>query len=111
MRPPGGFRPGQRPCGTGSFRFEGSDIFADWYGFTMPDFAGVAIPARVGRTVVDKTGLPGLYDIHLEYARELAAPVPGAAVPEPATKPSIVRAIEQQLGLKLTSARAALPVM
>ncbi len=62
-RPPGppAFAPGQRPCNSGTFRFQGSDIFADWYGLTMSEFAGYAIPARVGRPVVDKTGLAGLY--------------------------------------------------
>ncbi len=53
----------------------------------------------VGRTVVDKTGLTGFYDLTLEWeAGEDAAP-------------SILAALRSQLGLKLTSTKSPVEVL
>lgn len=53
----------------------------------------------VGRTVVDKTGLTGFYDLTLEWeAGEDAAP-------------SILAALRSQLGLKLTSTKSLVEVL
>jgi uncharacterized protein (TIGR03435 family) len=53
----------------------------------------------VGRPVVDRTGLTGNYDYKLKYADD---PDPEATVSEGA---SIFTALQEQLGLKLESAR------
>jgi uncharacterized protein (TIGR03435 family) len=60
------------------------------------------IEQPAGRPVMDETGLPGRYDfkIHFESVRR---PTDAAVPPDPA--PSIFTAIEDQLGLKLESAR------
>jgi uncharacterized protein (TIGR03435 family) len=58
---------------------------------TMDHFASVlARPA--GRPVVDATGISGVFDINLKYARE------GDANSE---RPSLFTALQEQLGLKL----------
>ena len=49
----------------------------------------------VERTVVDKTGLKGAYDLHLRWAQDLTG------VPGNDSVPSIFTALEEQLGLKL----------
>ncbi len=57
------------------------------------------------RTVVDKTGLTGRYDIDLTYTPEQSLPA-GVNVPGPAADPngpSIYTAVQEQLGLKLES--------
>lgn len=46
------------------------------------------------RTVIDKTGLTGRFDVHLEYAPQLDG-----------DGPSIFTAVQEQLGLKLESAK------
>jgi bla regulator protein blaR1 len=53
---------------------------------------------QLGRTVVDRTGLPGSYDLRLEWARDEG----GMA---DADRVSIFTAIQEQLGLKLESSR------
>ncbi len=53
-----------------------------------------AVSRPVARPVVDSTSIQGNYDIKLEYAPE------GAVNP---TLPSIFTALQEQLGLKLTS--------
>jgi len=59
------------------------------------------------RTVVDKTGLAGRYDIDLTYTPDQPIPaginIPGAAA-DP-NGPSIYTAIREQLGLKLEAQR------
>ncbi len=59
-----------------------------------------------GRTVLDKTGMAGRYDFELRWAPENAA----ADSPE-ASAPSIFTALQEQLGLRLEPASAALSVL
>jgi uncharacterized protein (TIGR03435 family) len=59
------------------------------------------------RTIVDKTGLTGRYDIDLTFTPEQPIPA-GANIPGPAADPqgpSIYTAVREQLGLKLESQR------
>jgi len=60
----------------------------------------------VGRPVIDRTGLTGRYDFHIEYAPSLAD-APGDAV---TAGPSLFTALSEQLGLALQSEKAPLPV-
>ena len=69
---------------------------------------GIALPllttnlrSRVGRVVIDKTGLSGRYDFSLVFA----------ARPDDPDQPSVFTALEEQLGLKLESGRAPLQVL
>ena len=59
------------------------------------------------RKVIDKTGLTGLYDINLEWTPDnLEAPFTPTAdlqVSASLTGPSLMTAIEEQLGLRLVS--------
>jgi uncharacterized protein (TIGR03435 family) len=59
------------------------------------------------RPVFDKTGLTGKFDIVLEFAPDDTTPEAGAAVLSGASSdmPGLLTAIEQQLGLKLVSAK------
>lgn len=65
----------------------------------------VATLANVcGRPVFDKTGLTGKYDYKLEYAPEDAQADPDASAP------SIFTAVQEQLGLKLESAKGPVEI-
>jgi uncharacterized protein (TIGR03435 family) len=62
----------------------------------------------LGRTVVDKTGLTGKFDISMEWTPDESQAVqfaPGGLRPPPSdtTGPSIITALQEQLGLKLES--------
>jgi uncharacterized protein (TIGR03435 family) len=68
---------------------------------------------EVGRSVVDRTGLTGNWDFELTYTRERARrPDVGdeAAAPRP-DGPSIFRALQEQLGLKLDSTEGPVRVL
>ena len=69
----------------------------------------MAFSQLLGRSVVDKTGLTGKVDAHLTFD-----PVITANSTEPSTDPalpSIFTAVQEQLGLKLESARGQVDVL
>jgi uncharacterized protein (TIGR03435 family) len=76
----------------------------------------VTVLSRVGdlgRVVVDKTGLEGLYDFSLQWTPDNAGPnqsAAGEAVPEGANA-SLFTAIQEQLGLKLEAQKATMPFL
>jgi uncharacterized protein (TIGR03435 family) len=77
--------------------------------FVIPIFS-----ALVQRPVVDKTGLTGVYDFTLTFRPEPG--IPGAVGPNPLPPvdpeaPGIFTAIQEQLGLKLESARGPVEVL
>ena len=81
---------------------------------------------QLGRTIVDKTGLEGLFDFELTFSQEglgspfgrgLPVPPPGAGAPASApaitasdSAPSLLTAI-QDLGLKLEPAKGPVEVL
>jgi uncharacterized protein (TIGR03435 family) len=73
---------------------------------------------RLGRTVVDKTGLTGNYDFTLEYADDdVGSPSPppdgsaAAVASAPDSRVSIFTALQEQMGLKLESTKAPVDVV
>jgi uncharacterized protein (TIGR03435 family) len=112
--------PTTRYCGLASMKMRGGSWSVDWLGATMADFAGW-ISGHVDRAAIDKTGLSGRFDIHLEFADDAvpagparlggveAAGAPAFTAEE--TGPSIFTAVQQQLQLKLQPAKAAVEVI
>lgn len=79
---------------TGPGRFDGRGV--DFHNF-VENLAYIA-----ERTVIDKTGLSGIYNINLNWTPEDAAPSADAGV-EPGA--SLFTALQEQLGLKLESSK------
>ena len=111
-----------RYCGAGGQQTrDGSLLIEDWYGVTMAELAGRMLASSVDLPVVDKTGLAGRFDVHIEYARDNSRSGPvflnGVAMSDaPASQadtadPSIFSALEKQLGLKLSPGKAPLSVI
>jgi uncharacterized protein (TIGR03435 family) len=97
------------PVGIGGFRGEGQ---------RMATLVQILTPL-VGRPVHDKTGLTERYDFELTFdpsvflqlagQQGIALP-PGLTLP-PSDNPSLVTALQEQLGLKLESSREPMPVL
>jgi bla regulator protein blaR1 len=114
--PPLGDPNGPPPCG---FQRMGGGVAAG-SGRTLADLVPV-LADLVSRPVIDKTGLTGMFDFMLKFAPESAgtpgilkllgigAPPPTAAVDPNA--PSLVAALQEQLGLKLEGARGPVDVI
>ena len=74
---------------------------------TPLDIFAKALLQELNRTVIDKTALKGYFDFTLKWSPEVPANAPPAAD----RAPSIFTAIQEQLGLKLESARGAVEVL
>jgi uncharacterized protein (TIGR03435 family) len=85
-------------------------------GVTMTDFATTLQIRVLDRPVIDRSGLTDRYDFTLnwtpdEFQFPAATPVQRAAIPTgPDAPPDLFTAIQEQLGMKLESAKAPLDV-
>jgi uncharacterized protein (TIGR03435 family) len=80
---------------------------------TMADFLRV-LSNVMGRTVTDRTGFTSTFDVHLEFSRDQS--LTGIQLPDALPSPdqnngSIFTAVQEQLGLRLESARAPVDVV
>jgi uncharacterized protein (TIGR03435 family) len=60
----------------------------------------------MGRMVVDKTGIPGLFDIRVEWTPEQFGPEPGTEVKPEEANATLFTSVQEQLGLRLVSEKA-----
>lgn len=108
-------QPGPEICGTAMLRRPqgpGKPATADFRGISL-DIFSQNLGRPLDRPVINKTGIAGIFDFHLEFAPDQATPglLPastlGAARSDyPAFGgPSIFTAFQEQLGLKLESAK------
>jgi uncharacterized protein (TIGR03435 family) len=109
-KPPPPLRPGERPtfaCGGAMMSprsFAGVSIKLD---NLMPGLSRL-----LGRTVVDRTGLTGNFDITVEWTPdETQALQPPGAAASGAGGPSIFAAFQEQLGLKFESQKGPVEIL
>lgn len=69
-----------------------------------------ALSAQLDRPVLDKTNLPGFFDFHLKWSPQATSVAPPDVALDP-TGPSLFTALQEQLGLKLESARGPVEVL
>ena len=82
--------PDPRQC-----RNSGTATSRDWKGISIDNLVlAFLLPSIVGRPVINRTGIAGLYDIHLDFSMDGTG-----------DHPSIPAALEQQLGLRLVPSR------
>jgi uncharacterized protein (TIGR03435 family) len=109
--------PGEPPptvCGRPIPSPKGRNVAFDVFGVSIADFADALLSRILNRVVIDKTSEAGLFDLHFEFTPNDATPLGGAPLPlSPAgeNEISIFTALEQQLGLKLESAKAPVEVL
>ncbi|HTK87135.1 MAG TPA: TIGR03435 family protein [Nitrospiraceae bacterium] len=77
-----------------------------------------SLSSMLGRTVVNKTGLTGFFDVQMHWAPDPGetgpfGPVPGVQPPPPADPagPSIFTALQEQAGLRLESSKGPVEVL
>lgn len=102
---------------------QGEPMVADCHGMTMAEFASLALGSFVDRPVIDRTGLIGRFEIHLEAVKSAPPPdvawmmangiTPPSSPPDPdlVRGPTVFQALQKQLGLKLVPARAPVDVL
>ena len=103
--------PGPTGCESARFNPGGTASFS---GAPIALLAGM-LPPLVGRPVIDKTGLTSYYNFTLKWTPEAGSPglAPPGLAPPPADPdaPNIFTAVQEQLGLKLESARGPVEVV
>jgi uncharacterized protein (TIGR03435 family) len=105
--PEGEKRSGVRMNGPGDF--EGTNDKVEFIGHVLSE------QPELGHTIVDKTGLTGSYDFHLQWTPLQAAPIgpdnsAGASAPD-TNKPGLFTALQEQLGLKLELQKSPVDVI
>jgi uncharacterized protein (TIGR03435 family) len=93
---------------TSSDGTPGSKIRVRRSGVTLADFA-TSLQGQVGRPVVNRTGLDGLFDVEYSFAPQ--PPSPSTELAAGANLPPILVALEEQLGLQLESERTQVPAL
>jgi uncharacterized protein (TIGR03435 family) len=109
-------RPGQKPLCRGIYNLNQQSHFsvtAD--GATLDGFAGL-LSGAFDRPVVNRTGIAGTFDFHLDAAPDYTMfchEPPCTNLPEPpvGNPPPVFDAIQDQLGLKLESAKAPVEML
>ncbi len=78
----------------------------------------MALSDILGRTVIDKTGFTGPFDVHMQFAPDEAIvdPIVGgrigpAAPAADSSDPSIFTALQEQLGLRLEPSKGPVEVL
>jgi uncharacterized protein (TIGR03435 family) len=102
---------GATPCPMEGVARRGSVLIVNRYAKNLSEFS-LMLP--MDRPVVDRTGVPGLFDFHLEFSPDDTSPffqsrwqqLPDTAADDPAAGPSIFTALREQLGLKLSPVQA-----
>jgi uncharacterized protein (TIGR03435 family) len=89
-----------------------SGIFLTLTGDAVPMETLVStLQSSAGRPVFDKTGLSGLFDVKLEFMLETNGGNAPPAAPADPSGPTLVTAIEEQLGLRLESSKGPVEVL
>ncbi|HEY4088267.1 MAG TPA: TIGR03435 family protein, partial [Bryobacteraceae bacterium] len=89
--------------GTEIRKKNGGMLSVTVHGISVGDLADGLLSELAKRTVIDETGLSGLFEFHLEYSPEMEISTDESA-------PSLFTALKEQTGLKLTPGRGLAPV-
>jgi len=85
-------------------------------GISLEALASTLSRTELNRTVLDKTGLKGRFDVDLTWAVDPSIPglydnLGGAPVPNADPQPAIFTAVQEQLGLRLEAGRGPVEVL
>ena len=109
--PPG---PGpSAPCGRAIVRISRAGARIQGGKISMAELARI-LSNMLGRTIIDRTGFAGMFDVQLEFAMDDAVdglPHPPGRPPDPTSVPSVFVAVQEQLGLKLEATHGMVSAM
>jgi uncharacterized protein (TIGR03435 family) len=114
--PPGPPPPGTFACGRVGINGAPSGLQMNGRKVPMAEFVRM-LALLMGRPVIDQTGFPGEMDVHLSFTPDESVqgiPGTGPGAMSEATdpnKPNIFAALEEQMGLKLSSSNGPVEVL
>lgn len=105
-------------CGRMTMKRIGPIMTVGAHGMTIADFSSGLLASRLDRPVIDKTGITGQFDFHLEFSPANTTSgvssqdgIDSASVAPPQEGPSIFTAVQEQLGLKLSPDKGPVEVL
>jgi len=112
MQPPGQGQPPPARCGSVSVMLEPAGARMQGGKIPMTEFIRV-LSMVLGRSVIDRTGFTELFDARLDFVPDeiteaMPAPPPNAG---DSNFPSILTALQEQLGLRLESTKGPVEVL
>jgi uncharacterized protein (TIGR03435 family) len=112
MAPPGLGPPPVARCGSVSVALLPSGARMQGGKIPMPEFTRV-LSMALGSPVIDRTGFTQLFDVRLDFqSDEITAALPPPPVPpDNPSNPSILIALQEQLGLKLEASKGPVEVL
>jgi uncharacterized protein (TIGR03435 family) len=111
MAAPGEVEPAQLPCGSAGVSLNSDGARIQGGKVAMPEI--VRMLSRVlGRSVIDRTGFTGLFDLRLDFVADEATPAMPPPPPDSGLSgASLPQALRQQLGLQLESTKGPVEVI
>lgn len=111
LPPPGEGRAPLAPCGSVRVMLLPSGARMQGGKVPMPEFIRT-LSLALGSAVIDKTGFTELFDVRLDFLPdETTAALPAPPGPPSDLGPSILAALQEQLGLKLESTKGPVEVL
>jgi uncharacterized protein (TIGR03435 family) len=103
-------------CGYPRYGPKGSNWTMDGEGVSMVALAESLSRLQLGRTVLDRTGLAGYYQVHMQWTADPQGPgtlpnTDAPPAPNDQAEPSLFTALREQLGLKIESAKGPVGVL
>ena len=115
--PPPGTSPAIKPrCGTIGFGLQPAGAQMRGGKIAMPELVR-SLAMAMGRPVIDRTGHTGLFDVQLDFTPDESTPLMPPPPPDgsggsaDSRGPSIMSALEEQLGLRLESSKGPVEVI
>jgi uncharacterized protein (TIGR03435 family) len=102
-------------CNHARFGAQGVNRTLDGKGITLQSLSDSLSRTELNRTVVNKTGLNGAFDVTLKWAADPSSPsydgFGGSQPSETGAGPSLFTALQEQLGLRVEAGRGAVEVL
>jgi uncharacterized protein (TIGR03435 family) len=107
-------------CGFPRLAVDGLNRTLEGAGVSVAELAMSLSRSELRRTIINKTGLAGTFDVHLKWTVDATTGTPGLGISDhPGTAqppadpggPSIFTALKEQLGLKLDSTKGPVEVL
>jgi uncharacterized protein (TIGR03435 family) len=101
-------------CDHPHFGAQGVNRTLEGKGITLQALSESLSRTELNRTVVNKTGLNGAFDVTLKWVADPSSPLHdgfGGPASEPGAGPSLFTALQEQLGLRVQSGRGPVEVL
>ena len=113
MQPPRSGPTPLSPCGSVGFRLDLSGAHMHGRRVSVSELTR-ALSLALGRIVMDRTGYMELFDVQLQFRPDEtteAMPPPPPGAPDDFANPSILEALQEQLGLRLESTKGPVEII